>query len=467
MKEGWQQFPFRLVSNAADPTARFAFWLDSPGTVWADQAVLMLTGADLYHGLPVRADIVEGLKRQGIHFLRYGGSMVNAPTYKWKQMLGDRDKRPQTRGMWYPFSTNGFGIEEFVQMCRAANIEPAFAINIDETPQDMADMVEYLNGPETSTWGKVRAQNGHPQPYGVKYIEIGNEEAIDNNLDWYRRYLARFEALEPAIHSSDPGIKLVIAAWWRSDSEMCRQIAQRLNGKADLWDVHVGGDGLNDGGDVEREMTTMRVRLQEWCPGTTMKAAIFEENGGRHDLQRALGHAHIVNVTERLGDFVQMDCPANCLQPWLQNDNGWDQGQLFFTPSMVWGMPPYYAQQMLSSSYLPARVASETTSPGGDLDVTVTRDDAGKTLIFKVVNIGAVPHMAAIQISNARPGGAAATVQTLTGALTDRNLPASPDRVKTAASTLTGISSQFNASFPAHSFTVIRIPCASMKPPGK
>ncbi len=68
-----------------------------------------------------------------------------------------------------------------MQFCEAAHIEPAFAINIDETPEDVADMVEYLNGPETSRWGKVRAQNGHPAPYHVKYIEIGNEEAIDGN----------------------------------------------------------------------------------------------------------------------------------------------------------------------------------------------------------------------------------------------------------------------------------------------
>ncbi len=459
---GWKPFDFKLKSSISDHEARFALWIESPGEIWADQTSLMLTGADLYKGLPVRADIVNMLKKQGIHFLRYGGSMVNAPTYKWKQMLGSRDKRPQVNGLWYPQSTNGFGIEEFVQVCRAAGIEPAFAINIDETPEDIADMVEYLNGPETSIWGKVRAQNGHIQPYNVRYIEIGNEEAIDNNQEWYRRYLARFEALEPAIHAKDSSIQLVIAAWWRADSALCRQIAEQLNGKAALWDVHVGGDGLRDGEDVDKQMTTMKARLQEWCPGTTMKAAIFEENGGRHDLQRALGHAHIVNTTERLGDFIQMDCPANCLQPWLQNDNGWDQGQVFFTAGQVWGMPPYYAQKMIADSYQPICVNAQATSEARDLDVTATRDEGGKTLVIKVVNLGAQAHAADISIKGVGSTGSTAHIETLSGKLTDRNLPETPDKIKTVIGDKPWGGLKCSYTFPAHSFTVIRIPCSGM-----
>ena len=120
--------------------------------------------------------------------LRYGGSMVNAPEYRWKKMIGDRDRRPQYKGWWYPYSTNGFGIEDFVQFCRAAGFESVFAINDEETPEDAADLVEYLNGPATSEWGKRRAANGHPDPYGVRYIEIGNEEKTDAH------YIERFQA---------------------------------------------------------------------------------------------------------------------------------------------------------------------------------------------------------------------------------------------------------------------------------
>ena len=140
------------------------------------------TGKALFHGLPVRADIGEKLVggRADLSALwRHDGQRAGISLEKDDRR--PRDQRPQYRGHWYPQSTNGFGIEEFLQFCEAAHIEPAFAINIDETPEDAADLVEYLNGPATSVWGAKRAANGHPRPYHVRYIEIGNEEAIDGN----------------------------------------------------------------------------------------------------------------------------------------------------------------------------------------------------------------------------------------------------------------------------------------------
>src|SRR5262249_22451550 len=116
-------------------------------------------------------------------------------------------------------------------------------------------------------------------------------------------------------------------------------------------------------------------------------ACIFEENGDRHDFQRALGHAHILNVTQRHGDFVLMDCPANCLQPLGQNDNGWNQGQGFFTPDKVLGMPPYWAQQMASLNHLPLRVESNIEGDVDGLVVTATRSLDGRTVALKVVNL--------------------------------------------------------------------------------
>lgn len=202
----WTRREFTLRPDASDPNARFALWIEQPGTIWVDQVTLSETGKALFRGLPMRADIGEKLVAGGLTFLRYGGSMVNATEYRWKKMIGDRDKRPQYQGWWYPQSSNGFGIEEFVQFCEAAHIEPAFAINIEETPEDAADLVEYLNGPITSAWGAKRAANGHPKPYHVRYIEIGNEEAISENRAEYAHYLERFQLLYAALRPRDPNV---------------------------------------------------------------------------------------------------------------------------------------------------------------------------------------------------------------------------------------------------------------------
>ncbi len=455
--ETWTRRDFTLHPNATDPNARFALWLDKPGRIGVDQIYLSDTGKALFGGGPFRADIGNALKEQGLTFLRYGGTMVNAPEYRWKKMIGDRDKRPQYRGHWYPHSTNGFGIEEFVQFCEAAHIEPAFAINIDETPDDAADLVEYLNGSAKTVWGAKRAANGHPKPYNVHYIQIGNEEGLDGNADWYRRYLERFKLLYEAMRPRDPNVHYVIAAWWNADEPLCKKIAQELNGKAALWDLHVGGDNLRDADDVDKTLTRMKQCFDEWIPGSNMRVGIFEENGNRHDLQRALGHARILNVTERHGDFVLMDCPANCLQPYEQNDNGWNQGQVFFTPDKVWGMPPYWAQQMAAQNYQPLRVACETSSPNNDLDTTATKSADNKTLVLKIVNSGAVAHHAALNLGDFTPKSAPTEIWTLAGELTARNTPDAPEKIRSIRSQQSVSAATFDYTFPAHSYTVLRL----------
>ena len=218
----WLPRDFQLTSDADDPKARFAVMIEGKGKVWVDQVTLMPSGDDLFHGLPFRGDIGKALQEQGLTLLRYGGSMINAPAYRWKTMVGDRGKRPQYKGWWYPQSTNGFGIEEFVQFCRAAGFEAVVSINIEETPEDAADLIEYLNGPASSAWGKKRAENGHPEPYGLKYLEVGNEEATNAH------YVERFHLLYEAMKPKDKNVQYIIGAWWEPDNPISKRIVQEL-----------------------------------------------------------------------------------------------------------------------------------------------------------------------------------------------------------------------------------------------
>ena len=174
----WKKYLFTLTSNTADSNARFALYIQQKGKLYVDQVSLFSTGDKQFHGLPLRADIDNALTDEGLTFMRYAGSMVNAEGYRFKKMIGERDKRPPYTGHWNEYTSDGFGIEDFLQFAEAAHITPLFAINIEENPQDMADMIEYLNGDTSTTWGKQRVANGHPKPYSAKYIEIGNEEVL-------------------------------------------------------------------------------------------------------------------------------------------------------------------------------------------------------------------------------------------------------------------------------------------------
>lgn len=455
LSKEWKRHRFTLKSNADDKNARMAIYIDAPGAVKVDQVTLMTTGADRFKGLPYRNDISQAMVDQGLTFLRYGGTMINVNGYRFKKMIGDVDKRPPYRGHWYRYSTNGFGIEDFLKFCEAAGFTPSFAMNIFETPEDAADMIEYLNGSTKTKWGKIRAKNGHPKPYGVKYIGIGNEEVMysGDNPAVYDEYIERFNLLHDAIKSKDPSVKLVITAWWRPESPNSERLFKALDGKADYWDYHPLADALSAGEDVENELRRMKELFHKWNPNTTMKCAIFEENGWTHNMQRALGHVTLQNAVRRMGDFVLTSCAANALQPYKQNDNGWDQGQIFFTPSQVWGMPPYYAQQMASQNHLPLLVECNVDGAASQLDVTATRSEDGKKMVLHIANIGEKAVDAEFDFSGFGNVGEAYTL-TLSAPLKDVNSPENPTKIVPVKRTLDS-GEKLACNISGYSYTVL------------
>ena len=453
----WTKAPFDLKSSVTDPNARFAVTLDEPGSVEVDQAVLMGPPSEQYKDLPLRKDIAEAMKAQGLTFLRYGGTMVNAPEYRFKKMIGDRDKRPPYDGHWYDWSTNGFGIEEFLQWCEASGFEPSFAINVEESPENMADMVEYLNGPVTSEWGRKRAENGHPKPYGVKYIQIGNEEVIwgDYKPEDYDHYIKRFKILAKAMKAVDSKLELINAAWWREDDlPSCEKVFKELDGVAAYWDFHTWADDPNSGKEVDRILTRAQELFQHWKPDHTMQIVIFEENGNTHNMARALGHATTLNAVRRHG--ITLDSAANALQPWLQNDNGLDQGQVFFTPDKAWLMPPAYAQRMASDNHLPLLVKSKVEGTP-NLDVTATKSKDGKMMVLHVVNVGDSAITTKVKLDAFAGVKPEAKTWTLSGELHERSTPDQPEKIKIISTAIENASNDFTYIFQPYSYTVLRL----------
>jgi len=445
----WAKASFTLTPSAVDPGARFSILVEKPGSLFVDQAVILCH--DLFKGLPFRGDIARALVKEKLTFLRYGGTMVNVPGYRWKNMIGDPDRRPPYRGNWYPHSTNGFGIFDFLRFCEAANFRAAFAINAGETPEDAADLADYLTAPVTTKWGRRRAADGHPAPYHPAYIEIGNEEAIgEPNHASLAHYAERFKLVAKAIHSRNPNLKLVCAAWWVPDSPDMKLVFDAIDGVATAWDFHFWSDDANAGTAIDKDLTRAQALFKSWNPATDLKVVIFEENGNRHDLQRALGHATTLNAAGRHGDFVIADCAANCLQPWQQNDNGWDQGQVFFTPTQVWGMPPYDAHRILSGDALPLNLA---TTVDGDLDVLATKSEDGKTLVLTIVNCGPQTNPASISLGGFQPRTVRAT--TLKGRLEAMNLPGVKPTIEPQVRSVRW-DPGFKYDFPAHSITSLR-----------
>lgn len=463
----WQRLDFKLTPNQSDTDGRFIIKLKQAGSITIGHAFLQPGGWGRFKNLPVRKDVAEGLINQGITVLRYGGSMVNAPEYRWKKMIGPRDRRPPYTGTWYPQSSNGWGIFDFLNFCEAAGFLGVPDLNAGETPQDMADFVEYVNGPASSEWGRKRAADGHPEPYRLKYVEIGNEESVND------AYYEKFKPVADAIWAKDPGMIPVVGdfvyhrpiqdpfnftgADGRITSlaiqQRIMQLAKQHN--AEVWfDVHMGTEGPRP--DFGGTLTYIDA-LDQVADGARHHVVIFELNANNHSQRRALANAAAINTVERDGR-LPIVTSANCLQPDGQNDNGWDQGLLFLNPSQVWLQPPGYVTRMISNNYQPLEVKAEVHGGGNNLDVSAKRSEDNHTLVLQTVNFSAQPVTATILLHDFVPAHTSAQVEELTGALNADNPAIAPERVKpySFAWRPEWKDGKTPYTFPPQSFTVIR-----------
>ncbi len=291
----WQRLDFTLTPGASTSTGRFTLALEQPGSVTLGHAFLQPGEWGRFKGLPVRRDVAEGMIGQGITVLRYGGSMVNRAGYKWKNMIGPRDLRPPYPGHWYRYSSDGWGIPDFMDFCEAAGFEYIPAFNMGETPEDMADFIEYAKGPSDSVWGRRRVADGHPQPYRLRYIELGNEERVDE------QYADKFEALAKAIWAKDKLVIPVVGDFAYDKQiqdpfhfsgaasrittltahQRILQLAKANDGE--VWfDVHVNTETPAATNTSLAGMFSFADALDKIADGARHRVVVFELNAGNH-----------------------------------------------------------------------------------------------------------------------------------------------------------------------------------------
>jgi alpha-N-arabinofuranosidase len=192
----WKRYEAKLTATASDANARFVLSAKNTGTVWLD--MVSLFPADTFNGRPngLRADLMQMLVALHPAFVRFpGGSFGEgyrlSEAFRWKETIGDLAQRPGQWNIWGYRTTNGLGYFEYLQMCEDLKAEPLFVINcgmseqdyvdpgnIGPWVQDALDAIDYANGPATSPWGAQRAAAGHPEPFHLKLMELGNENGM-------------------------------------------------------------------------------------------------------------------------------------------------------------------------------------------------------------------------------------------------------------------------------------------------
>ncbi|WP_249998547.1 RICIN domain-containing protein [Actinoplanes sp. M2I2] len=460
----WAKYPFTFTPATSNPTGAVSITLNSPGTADLGYVFVQPGSWGRFRDLPVRKDIADALADQRVSVLRFGGLAVNVPGYRWKNMIGPRENRPILNGFWSTkVDTHGWGIIEFLNLCEAMGISGIPTLNIDETPADLADFVDYLKAPVDTYWGAQRAADGHPAPYRVDHLELGNEQRVDD------AFAAKFVAGARAIWAKDPTLTLTVGDFSYEDviadpervtgahSGLTSLSAYRsildataaAGGRLAI-DLHVWTSDPYAVPHLVDAVDSFDTWVHRYRPDVDYRINILELNADQHDVSRALANAVAIGAFESLGNRVSVVTSANALQPDGQNDDGWDQGLVFFDTRRSWLQPPGHVTRMIAESYLPTAVAATTSNPA--LHVTAKTD--GTTLQLQVVNSGPAAQTPAISLNGFRPTAPTMRVTQLQGARGDRNDAANVTRVVPVSSTP---GTTLDWTFPANSFTVLRL----------
>ncbi len=508
----YEKIEFELTPSANTKKGSIGISLKNPGEIRLGFAFLQPgKWGRIPGGWPIRTMFTDALKRQGITAFRYNGSMVDVGAdtylYRWKKMIGPVDERRTClRNGFNLYATHSFGFIEMLQAAEAIGAIAIIGMSMDETSEDIRDFVEYVNGPVTSTWGALRAQHGHPEPYNLKYIQVDNERPITTGYvesmkkfalaawevdpemsimaslniggNGYRRELTdgqkqRIDDLEKQITD------LQDAPQTRQQVNQLRQQLNQLRsatrsyqlasdmvgwfiskGKGDrlAWDPHYGGSiSFADRG--EAYLNEMGIILQRELakdyPGYWLKLHPMEENGSRCDWDRGLAHAHNWNTNQRHGNSFVMLGTANTFQPHGLHYM-WDQGRIHYTSDTIWFQPSAHIDEIMMQTWKP-NVVDAISSADSILDVTAKINDSSNELTLYVVNLSGEPQEAALNINNFKFNTKGEVITIGNCDLTEYNTYADMNNVVPVRSKATFSRKNTKYVFPRYSFTVITL----------
>jgi alpha-L-arabinofuranosidase len=359
----WKYHTLDLTAAGGDPKSKLEISGDGKGVLYLDMVSLLPKKTWKDHGL--RPDLAESLA--GLHpsFLRFpGGCWVEGDDFAhmnhWKNTIGNIDTRTPLWNIWGYYATHGLGFYEYLQMAEDLGAEPLFDINVgmshketvpldrmDQWVQDALDAVEFANGPTNSVWGGRRAKMGHPVPFNLKYIEIGNENGGPD-------YVERWPLLVNPLREKYPYLRFIMNTDLRG-----RPFPPAP--PADIVDEHY----------YETPESFMR-RADQYDSYDRQGPKIFigeyavTQNAGKGNLRAAIGEAAFMTGMERNSDQVILASYA----PLLVNLNhrAWNPDLINFDSANWYGLPGYYVQQMFSANRGDEVLPVTVTSPMAEVE---------------------------------------------------------------------------------------------------
>ncbi len=362
LSKAWKKYTAEIVAVGNDPQAEFTLTADKAGAFQLDVVSLFPpTFRNRENGM--RPDLAQMLADMSPRFMRFpGGCFVEGQqspdnAFRWKRTIGPIEQREGHLNVnWGYRTSDGIGFHEFLQLSEDLGAKPLFVVNVGIwhggcTPYDQIgewideclDALEYANGDVTTKYGKMRAENGHPEPFNLEYIEIGNENYnfnMQNNSDQSDHYPERYIQFYNAIKAKYPNVHCIgnVESWatdypsWRNDYPV------------DIVDEHYYRNPKWFADKFNKYDTYDRSKYKVYV-GEYAVTSNFGEIG---NMNAALGEAVYMMGMENNSDVVVMNSYAPIFVN--ENDARWRPDMIRFNSSKVMGTPSYYVQQLFPNN---------------------------------------------------------------------------------------------------------------------
>lgn len=428
LTDEWQKY--ELTMNCLESgDAVLSFILHGTGAVDFDMASLIPTdvfGADWPCG-GLRADLVQALQELHPRFLRFPGGCVTEGSYyqsnfyNWKDTIGPVEERKENFNTWGYMQSYGLGYYEYFCLAEAIGAQPLPVVHsgllcqardakdppltLEQTAayaQDILDLIEFATGDVTTTWGAKRAEMGHPEPFDLHYVGIGNE-------NWDNVYFDRFAILSKAVQEAYPNITTVVAAGPVAEGPMIESAWRTIRSKFanSMVDEHYY---------MSPDWFLKHTDRYDGYPRTTPvfvgEYAAHDDtvNGSRpNNLYAAVCEAAYMTGLERNSDVVHMAAYAPLLA--REGMQQWTPNLIWFNATDVLLTPSYYVQQMFASTLGDYVVESECEKINQLIYQVVTRTE--DKLYVKLVNASQYADEMSLRLANVPDGPA--TFTRLTG----------------------------------------------------
>ena len=451
----WKQYPFELRSGSGVPGAEnhLELTIDRPATLWLQLVSLF---PPTYHNRPNgnRIDIMEKLAAMRPAFLRFpGGNYLEGnrieTRFDWKKMIGPLVDRPTHPGTWSYHSTDGMGLLEFLEWCEDLHMEPLLAIyggyslggqvvkpgpDLDPYVQEGLEEIEYVTGGADTKWGAARARDGHPAPFPLHYVEIGNEDQFDRA----KTYDGRFAQFYKAIKAKYPDLQVIatIPVKGSTPDVVDDHYYKREQG---MFEESRHYDSTDRSGP--------KIFVGEWA---TREGTPTPNFGG------ALGDAAFLTGLERNSDVVIMAAYAPLFVNVNPGGMQWSSDLIGYDTLTSYGSPSYYAQVMFASCLGDHTLNSSVSGAGERFFYSVTASP-GK-LCMKLVNASSAEQPLTIALNGLGSGTHTAHIDTLKAKSTwATNSIAHPERIVPVRSTAGIKGERWQYAIPGYSIQMVEV----------